>query len=159
MKKIPQKNLDNRLAMSDITQKEQTFRLAKAQAVIRTTPQVLKLIKQKKIPKGDVLITAQIAGITAAKNTSAIIPLCHPLQATHIDLKIEFKKPNRLRIECAVSTIGRTGPDMEALTAVAAAGLTIYDMCKSIDRAAVIEEILLLEKTGGKSGTYKRDKK
>jgi len=115
------------------------------------------MIKGRKIAKGDVLAVAQIAGIMAAKQTSQIIPMCHPLMLTSVDLNFEIKeKARKIVIKSKVETIGKTGVEMEALTAVAVAGLTIYDMCKAVDRGITIKNIYLIEKTGGKSGHYQR---
>jgi cyclic pyranopterin phosphate synthase len=120
-------------------------------------PQVLGLVEKGKIAKGNVLGTAKIAGIMAAKKTGEIIPLCHPLQLTGIDvdLKVDCKN-SQILIVAEVRSIGKTGVEMEALTAVSAAALTIYDMCKAADKEMVIGEIMLLEKRGGKSGTFIR---
>ena len=119
-----------------------------------------KQVKGKggKIKKGDVLACARIAGIMAAKKTSELIPMCHPLSLTHVQVDFEPDETNHcIRIEASVRTIDQTGVEMEALTAVSTAALTIYDMCKSYDRDMTISSIRLLEKSGGKSGTYKRE--
>ena len=150
------RNSNDSLKMIDITNKKQTVRSAKAEGIIDTKAEVIKLIKENKIMKGNVLLTAQIAGILAAKNVSRLIPLCHPIILNHIDIRFKMKSKNKIRIESSVSTIGRTGPDVEALTAVSITCLTIYDMCKSIDRDMAIEKICLVEKTGGRSGVYRR---
>jgi cyclic pyranopterin phosphate synthase len=123
-------------------------------------PETLKMIGDQAVKKGNVLETARIAGVMAAKRTSELIPMCHPLNLTHV--QVDFKpddSQNRIDIEASVRIIDQTGVEMEALTAVSAAALTIYDMCKSYDREMTITDIRLLEKSGGKSGTYKRDEK
>ncbi len=145
----------SKVKMVDIGDKEDTKREAVAQAEIFLKAQTRELIKKNKIPKGDVLATAKIAGILAAKKTPELIPLCHPLQITYVGIEFKFIK-NKILINSKVSCIGKTGVEMEALTAVLVAALTIYDMCKPIDKEIVISEIKLLKKTGGKSGTYER---
>jgi cyclic pyranopterin phosphate synthase len=120
-------------------------------------PTTLNMIKDKKVKKGNVLETARIAGIMAAKNTSVLIPMCHPLNLTHVS--IDFfpdETAGRIKIEAAARLFGRTGVEMEALTAVSIAALTIYDMCKSYDKAMTITDIFLLEKEGGTSGKFKK---
>ena len=120
-------------------------------------PETLKLIGDQKVKKGNVLETARIAGIMAAKKTSELIPMCHPLSLTHVQVDFEAEAAkNCINIEASARTIDQTGVEMEALTAVSAAALTIYDMCKSYDREMTISNIRLLEKSGGKSGTYER---
>ena len=149
------KNLD--IKMADISGKLQTKRVATAQAKVYMKKATLKSLLKGRIPKGDVLSCAKVAGIMAAKNTSQLIPLCHPLEIT--DVKIEFKideKKDVISVKGIVSVLGRTGVEMEALTSVSIAALTIYDMCKPVDRDIVISDVMLLEKSGGKSGTYKR---
>ena len=120
-------------------------------------PETLKLIQDKKIPKGDVLSVARVAGIMAAKKTSEIIPMCHPLNITSVNIDITLdNKKNRIDIEARVKVTGQTGVEMEALTAVSVAALTIYDMCKAVDKEMVISDIMLIEKRGGRSGHFKR---
>jgi cyclic pyranopterin monophosphate synthase len=141
--------------MVDVAAKAETHRIARAGGRIRMQPATLKLIASGTAKKGDVLGIARIAAIQAAKRTSDWIPLCHPLALTHVD--IEFKLDRKaVAVDCiaTVETTGRTGVEMEALTAVAAGLLTIYDMCKAVDRGMRVEEIVLLEKRGGKSGTW-----
>ena len=141
--------------MIDVSNKEDTQRLATATARIRMNSDTLRLVRQNKTPKGDVLAIAQAAGIMAAKKTSDLIPLCHPLMMTSVS--IDFSYPaNRgsIAIEATVKGRGKTGYEMEALTAAAVAALTIYDMCKMFDQAMTITDIYLAKKTGGKSGTY-----
>ncbi len=144
--------------MADISSKIPTRRLAIAQAKVYMKRATLSSLLQGKTPKGDVLAAAKIAGIMAAKKTSELIPMCHPLNLTHVQVDFEPDETNQcVGIEASVRTIDQTGVEMEALTAVSAAALTIYDMCKSYDREMTISGIRLLEKSGGKSGTYKRD--
>jgi cyclic pyranopterin monophosphate synthase len=157
MKKLSHVNNKGEVRMVDVTAKDETVRIAKASGKIKMNPQVLELVKKDKIAKGNVLGTAKIAGIMAAKKTGEIIPLCHTLQLTGIDvaLKVDCKN-SQILIAAEVRSIGKTGVEMEALTAVSAAALTIYDMCKAADKEMVIGEIMLLEKCGGKSGTFIR---
>jgi cyclic pyranopterin phosphate synthase len=119
-------------------------------------PATLALIRDKAISKGDVFEVARIAGIMAAKRTGDLIPLCHPLPITGVTVDFTFEGDDQVRIEATARVVGRTGVEMEALTAVAVAGLTIYDMCKSVDRNLSVEQVRLEEKTGGRSGTYVR---
>ena len=143
--------------MVDVAAKAETHRVARAAGRIHMLPATLRLIAAGTAKKGDVLGIARIAAIQAAKRTSELIPLCHPLALTHVD--IEFKLDRKLvAVNCiaTVETRGRTGVEMEALTSVAAALLTIYDMCKAVDRGMRLEEIALLEKRGGKSGAWVR---
>jgi cyclic pyranopterin phosphate synthase len=143
--------------MVDVSDKEITSRVATARGTIRMQPKTLALIVGQKIEKGDVFSVARVAAIMAAKKTSELIPMCHPLNLTSVKVELTPRqKPARVDIEAAVRVSGRTGVEMEALTAVAAAGLTIYDMCKAVDRAMTIGEIRLVEKSGGKSGTFRR---
>ena len=147
-----------RVRMVDVTDKQPTVRVAIAGGTVMMKPATLKLIVDQKVKKGNVLETARIAGIMAAKKTSELIPMCHPLNLTHVQVDFEPDESNHLiGIEASVRTIDQTGVEMEALTAVSAAALTVYDMCKSYDREMTISDIRLLEKSGGKSGTYKRD--
>lgn len=144
--------------MVDVSDKCATVREASASGCVVMKKQTLRLIRMNKIAKGNVLGTARIAGIMAAKRTSEIVPMCHPISISSARIDFSFG-PDRDRIHI-VSTIrctGQTGVEMEALTAVSAAALTIYDMCKSADRGIVISDILLVEKRGGKSGTFKRN--
>ena len=141
--------------MVDVTEKKPTLRIAVAQGVVSMNSDTFEKIMSRTTAKGNVLETARIAGIMAAKKTSDLIPMCHPLNITHIS--IDFfpdKKKNIIRIESAVRIIDQTGVEMEALTAVSVAGLTIYDMCKSYDREMILSDIRLLEKSGGKSGVF-----
>jgi len=145
--------------MVDVTEKEPTERKAVAQGVISMNPSTFRMIKNRKVKKGNVLETARIAGIMAAKKTSDLIPMCHPLNLTHI--AVDFypeESSGSIRIESSVKVLSRTGVEMEALTAVSVAALTIYDMCKSYDREMTISDIFLIEKEGGKSGKFIRTK-
>jgi cyclic pyranopterin phosphate synthase len=145
--------------MVDVSQKRSTQREAVARGSITMKKKTLRLIKDKGIEKGDVLGVARVAGIMAAKKTSEIIPMCHPLPISSVTIDFGFdNKYDRINIVSRVKIRGQTGVEMEALTAVAAAALTIYDMCKSVDREMVISDILLLEKKGGKSGLFKRER-
>jgi cyclic pyranopterin monophosphate synthase len=146
-----------RVRMVDVTDKKPTVRTAIAGGTVLMQPETLSMIENQKIKKGNVLETARIAGIMAAKKTADLIPMCHPLKLTHVQIDFEADEANhRIGIKTSVRTIDQTGVEMEALTAVAAAALTIYDMCKSYDRDMSISGIQLLEKTGGKSGPFKR---
>jgi len=142
--------------MVDVGAKPPTARRARAEGRIRMSAAALEAIRASAIKKGDVLAIARVAGITAAKRTADLIPLCHPLPLTdvRVDLSLDPALPG-IRAESAVSTIAQTGVEMEALTAVSVALLTVYDMAKSVDKAMVVEGVRLLEKTGGKSGTYR----
>lgn len=141
--------------MVDVGDKLSTKRVAIAVGKILMQKKTFKLIADKKIKKGNVLETARIAGIMATKKTSEIIPMCHPLNVTHIKIDFEFdKKALAIDIEAKVSLIGKTGVEMEALTAVLVSGLTIYDMCKSYDKTMQLTDIYLKYKSGGKNGTY-----
>ena len=144
-----------RIRMVDVSQKPATVREAVARGFVRMAPATLRLIGSGKIAKGDPLQAARLAGIMAAKKTSEIIPLCHPLVISHCDVELRRRRTG-YQIEARVQTVGPTGVEMEALTAVAAAALTLYDMVKAVDRAVVINDILLLEKRGGRSGVWKR---
>ena len=142
-------------AMVDVSAKPNTNRLARAGALVQTTPQVIELIAQALLKKGDVLATARIAGIMAAKKTSELIPLCHPLLLSKVSVDFQLRpEQGQIQIESCCVLSGSTGVEMEALTAASVAALTIYDMCKAVDKAMVISDIRLLEKTGGKSGHY-----
>ena len=146
-----------RVRMVDVTDKKLTVRTAVAGGTVQMKPETLKLIGDQKVKKGNVLETARIAGIMAAKKTSDLIPMCHPLKLSHVQVDFAADDANHcIDIEASVRTIDQTGVEMEALTAVSAAALTIYDMCKSYDREMTISNIRLLKKTGGKSGTYER---
>lgn len=150
-------NQEGRARMVDVTDKPDTEREARAEGRVYMRPSTLELIEKGGIKKGDVLAVAQVAGIMAAKKTSELIPMCHPLFLTSVDLSFSFdKEQNYLAVESRVKTTGKTGVEMEALTAVAVAALTIYDMCKAVDRWMRIEGVALVEKSGGKSGHQRR---
>jgi len=149
--------VDN-IKMVDISNKPSTPREATAQASIRLSPKTIKMIKDKKIPKGEVLSVAECAGILAAKRIDELIPLCHPLPLEYIGIDFKLKK-KKIIITVKCKTNAKTGVEMEAMVASALTALTIYDMCKSMDKEAVIEEIKLIEKKGGKSGHYIRNSK
>jgi len=149
-----------RVRMVDVTDKDRTPRYAAAQGVVSMKPETLARILDQTIKKGNVLETARIAGVMGAKKTSELVPMCHPLNITHISVDFSpDKTSSSIRIEARVRILDRTGVEMEALTAVSVAALTIYDMCKSVDREMIISDIHLLEKSGGKSGTYVRKAK
>ena len=139
--------------MVDISSKMPTKRTARAHAFVKMRPQVLQQLPSN--PKGNPLEIARVAGISAAKKTSELIPLCHPLMLSHADVEVKVEE-HGVRITSSVSTTGPTGVEMEALTAVGVAALTVYDMTKALDKGIEIQEIYLLEKTGGKSGDYRR---
>jgi cyclic pyranopterin phosphate synthase len=141
--------------MVDTSAKPETQRQAKASALVRMAPATLDLIRAGGLAKGDVLGVARLAGIMAAKRTGELIPLCHPLPLTSAAVDFSFPAGNTLRIEATVRVFGRTGVEMEALTACTVAALTVYDMCKSVDRVMSIERVRLEEKSGGASGTFK----
>ena len=149
-----------RVRMVDVTDKKPTERVAIAGGSVLMKPDTFNMIRNHKVKKGNVLETARIAGIMAAKKTSELIPMCHPLNLTHVQVDFEPDETRHcIDIEASVRVVDQTGVEMEALTAVAAAALTIYDMCKSYDREMTITAIRLLEKSGGKSGLFKRRKK
>jgi cyclic pyranopterin monophosphate synthase len=146
-----------RAHMVDVTDKANSFREATAEARVRMRPQTLQMIAQGEHPKGDVFAVARIAGIQAAKKTSDLIPLCHPLMLTGVKVELTAEGEDAVRITARCKLSGQTGVEMEALTAASVAALTIYDMCKAVDRGMVIETVRLLEKLGGKSGHYKAE--
>ena len=146
---------DGRVRMVDVGEKIETKRVAVASGTIIMEPDTLYRIMDEKVKKGNVLEAARIAGVMAAKKTSDLIPMCHPLNITHARIDFSFDKENHaIDIEAETSLTGKTGVEMEALTAVSVAALTIYDMCKSYDKAMRISNIYLKSKSGGKSGTY-----
>jgi cyclic pyranopterin monophosphate synthase len=146
-----------RAAMVDVAAKQETERVAIARGQVVMAPATLARIEQGRIGKGDVLGIARLAGIMAAKRTSDLIPLCHPLMLSKVAVDLRPLPPDRVEIEALVKLTGRTGVEMEALTAVTVAALTIYDMCKAIDRGMRIEAVRLVHKSGGKSGTYEAE--
>jgi len=148
---------EGRVRMVDVSDKDATVREAVAQGVITMQPETFDLIREQKVKKGNVLETARIAGVLAAKRTAELIPMCHPLSITHVQVDFSpHPETHSIRIEAVVRVVGKTGVEMEALTAVSIAALTIYDMCKSYDRAMTISDLYLLKKSGGKSGTFIR---
>jgi cyclic pyranopterin monophosphate synthase len=145
--------------MVDVAGKAVTHRRAVAGAFIAMKPSTLSMIAEGNAPKGDVFAAARIAGIMAAKRTSELIPLCHPLSLTHVSVQLTAENTDRtgVRIEAVAETDGKTGVEMEALTAASVAGLVVYDMCKAVDRGMVLSDVMLLSKEGGKSGEWKRE--
>ncbi len=157
MNKLTHINEQGRAKMVDVSAKDDTRRLAVAQGFVRMKPETLELIASGGIAKGDVLAVAQVAGVLAAKETSRLIPMCHPLFITAVDISFTLDTVKQLvKIRASVGTTGKTGVEMEALTAVTVAALTIYDMCKAVDKEMEITHVCLLEKQGGKSGHYRR---
>jgi cyclic pyranopterin phosphate synthase len=157
MAKLSHLDEQGRARMVDVSEKEVTSRIAVARGVIRMRPETLALILAEKIEKGDVFSVARVAGIMAAKKTSELIPMCHPLAITSVEIDLlPQKASSTVEIEATVRVSGKTGVEMEAMTAVSMAGLTIYDMCKAVDREMSIGEIRLVKKSGGKSGTFIR---
>lgn len=157
-------NEEGRARMVDVSAKDVTERIATAQGTVYMRPETLKLIQEGRIKKGDVLAVAQVAGIQGAKKTSDVIPMCHPLMLTGVDIHFEeHPEPDKnglcaITITATVKVTGKTGVEMEALTAVSMAALTIYDMCKAVDRDMFFNQIGLAYKAGGKSGTFTRKK-
>lgn len=157
MKKLSHMDKQGRVAMVDTSRKAPTSRRAVASASVLMQPETVKAVREQRTPKGDPLETARLAGIMAAKRTAEMIPLCHPLPLTHVDVRAELQDDG-VYLEAEAATNAQTGVEMEALTAVSVAALTIYDMCKALDKAMVITDIRLESKTGGKSGDYHRAK-
>ncbi|MBI4698193.1 MAG: cyclic pyranopterin monophosphate synthase MoaC [Nitrospirae bacterium] len=159
MTKLTHIDRTGRVKMVDVSSKPATIREAVATGAVQMKKETLRLIADNRIPKGNVIETARIAGISAAKKTWELIPLCHQLNLTAIDINISINRNNnKIDLEVRVKNAGPTGVEMEALTAVSVAALTIYDMCKAVDREMVISDILLTEKRGGKSGEWNRKK-
>lgn len=157
MKSFSHLDPKGRASMVDVSGKPETLREAVAKGSIQMSRATLAAIQDKKIPKGDVLAVAKIAGIMAAKAVPNLIPLCHSILLSNVDLTfMVLAESERIEIESKVKTIGRTGAEMEALTAVSVAALTIYDMCKAVDKEMVIGEVRLVSKKGGRSGSYQR---
>lgn len=147
-----------RARMVDVTEKSETVRVATARGRVSMKPSTLKMIEQGQMAKGDVLAVAQVAGIMAAKRTPDLIPMCHPLPITGVRMELRpNSEDSSVEISATVTLAGRTGVEMEALTAVSVAALTIYDMCKAVDREMVIDSIRLVHKAGGKSGEFVRE--
>jgi cyclic pyranopterin phosphate synthase len=158
MKRLTHLDKEGRAKMVDISEKPLTQREAVAKGSVYMRQETLRLIKDKKVPKGDVLCVSRAAGIMAAKKTSELIPMCHPLNITSVNINFNLdSRKNKIDIEASVKILGQTGVEMEALTAVSVAALTIYDMCKAVDKKMVISDIMLMEKRGGKSGVFKRN--
>ena len=153
MAKLSHLDESGRARMVDVTAKKDTVREAVATATVRLRPATLALIQSGGLPKGDVFAVAQIAGVMAAKRTHELIPMCHPLLLTDVDVRLEpVEKESALAITAVVRSTGKTGVEMEALTAVVVAALTVYDMCKAVERGIRIEGVRLLRKSGGRSG-------
>ena len=146
---------EGRARMVDVSGKESTVRVARAEAFVVMSAETVRLLREKALPKGDPFEVARIAGIQAAKKTSELIPLCHPLPLSQVDVSIEMTADGA-RIETIAKTTAGTGVEMEALTAASIAALTLYDMCKAVEKGISIGPVRLLEKTGGKSGHWKR---
>jgi cyclic pyranopterin phosphate synthase len=144
---------DGRARMVDVTEKSETVRVARAEAFVEMSEDTVRLLRERQMPKGDPLEVARIAGIQAGKKTSELIPLCHPLALTHLDVSIEIVDSGA-KIGTVARTRGETGVEMEALTAAAVACLTLYDMCKAVEKGISIGPIRLVEKSGGKSGHW-----
>ena len=158
MENLTHLDRQGRVRMVDVTAKPQTDRSALAQGWVTMAPATLQMIRQQGLKKGNVLETARIAGILAAKKTADLIPMCHPLNISHCQIDFFPDEPGRrIRIEASVRIVGQTGVEMEALTAVALAALTIYDMCKAVDREMTISDVCVLKKSGGESGDFGRD--
>lgn len=147
---------EGRARMVDVGDKPVTSRIAVASGFVRMASETVRAVRAQSLPKGDPLEVARLAGIMAAKRTSELIPLCHPLPLTHADVRVEIRDDG-VTVTATARTDGKTGVEMEALTAASVAALTIYDMCKAIDKAMVITDIRLESKTGGKSGDYRRE--
>ena len=157
MTKLTHLDDQGRVRMVDVTDKAVTDRKALAQSVVSMAPETFDMIQDRKVKKGNVLETARIAGVMAAKRTADFIPMCHPLSLTHV--QIDFfpdEATHSIRIEALARVLDQTGVEMEALTAASVAALTIYDMCKAYDRGMAITDVCLLKKSGGKSGTWER---
>ena len=149
---------DGQAHMVDVGAKPDTLREAVARAEVAMRPETAALIQTGGLPKGDVLAVARIGGIMGAKRTPDLIPLCHPIALTGAEVSFEWdERRSRLLIEASARTVGKTGVEMEALTAVTVAALTVYDMCKAVDKQMRIEAVRLIRKTGGRSGTYEAD--
>ena len=143
--------------MVDVGDKANTQRTATARGAVMMLPETLAMIMENRAKKGDVLAVAQLAGIMAAKKTSDLVPLCHPLLLTKVTVDLTAVQPDRVEIEATVKLSGQTGVEMEALTAVSVAALTVYDMCKAVDRGMQITDIRVVHKDGGKSGEFRAE--
>ncbi|MHB8842461.1 MAG: cyclic pyranopterin monophosphate synthase MoaC [Candidatus Aquicultor sp.] len=151
LKALTHFNKEGRAKMVDVSGKDVTARQAIARGIVKMKAETLELIQEGGIKKGDVLAVAQVAGIMGAKKTPDLIPMCHPIQVTGVDIRFSVLSDTELGIIATVRTMDRTGVEMEALTAVTTAALTVYDMCKAVDKTMMISDIELVEKTGGKS--------
>ncbi len=157
MAKLSHLDAEGKARMVDVSGKDVTERIAIAHGTIFMRAETLSLIMEKKVEKGDVFSVARVAGIMAAKKTSELIPMCHPLNITSVEIELTPQNnPPRVEIEAVVKVTGKTGVEMEAMTAAAVAGLTIYDMCKAVDREMTVSNVRLVKKSGGKSGTFIR---
>jgi cyclic pyranopterin phosphate synthase len=156
-KRLSHMDEEGRVQMVDTSAKPLTARRAVASARVLMSPETVKAVREHRTPKGDPLETARLAGIMAAKRTAELIPLCHPLPLTHVDVRTELQDTGVL-IEAEAATNAQTGVEMEALTAASVAALTVYDMCKAVDKGMTITDLQLETKTGGKSGDYARQK-
>lgn len=156
MSELTHLNKKGEAIMVDVSNKDKTVRTAIAEGIIKMKPETLNKIMEHNIPKGDVLSVARVAGIMAVKKTPDLIPLCHPLSIDAVSIEFEKKGDDILYVQCIVKTTEKTGVEMEALTGVSVTCLTVYDMCKAIEKGIEIETIRLVKKTGGKSGTYIR---
>jgi cyclic pyranopterin phosphate synthase len=157
MPKLTHLDGKGRARMVDVSSKPSTVREARASASVFMKKQTLNLVRQGRLPKGDVIATARVAGIMAAKKTPELIPLCHPLEISSVEVDLKAQPTRgRVLVTSRVVCTGQTGVEMEALTAAAVAALTVYDMCKAVDREMTVSEVVLLEKRGGRSGEYKR---
>jgi cyclic pyranopterin phosphate synthase len=157
MAKLSHLDAEGKARMVDVSGKDATERIAVARGTLFMRAETLALIMEKKVEKGDVFSVARVAGIMAAKKTSELIPMCHPLNITSVEIFLSPEpNPPRVEIEAVVKVTGKTGVEMEAMTAAAVSGLTIYDMCKAADREMTLSEIRLVKKSGGKSGTFIR---
>lgn len=157
MTDLPHFDDDGQARMVDVGAKPVTHRVAKASGLVTMLPKTLQLIRDRQIQKGDVLELARVAGIMGSKKTADLIPLCHPLRLDAVEVTFDFPDDHSVSILSTVSAYDRTGVEMEALNTVCVAALTIYDMCKSVDRGMTISKICLVEKSGGKSGHFLRD--
>ena len=158
MAKLSHLDAEGKARMVDVSGKDATVRIATARGTIFMRAETLVLIMEKKVEKGDVFSVARVAGIMAAKKTSELIPMCHPLGITSVEIFLSPQKnPPRVEIEAVVKVTGKTGVEMEAMTAAAISGLTLYDMCKAVDREMTVSDIRLVKKSGGKSGTFIRN--
>jgi cyclic pyranopterin phosphate synthase len=157
MAKLSHLDAEGKARMVDVSGKDVTERIATARGTIFMRAETLSLIMEKKVEKGDVFSVARVAGIMAAKKTSELIPMCHPLNITSVEIELTPQNnPPRVEIEAVVKVTGKTGVEMEAMTAAVVAGLTIYDMCKAVDREMTLSDVRLVKKSGGKSGAFIR---